>query len=71
MILPLDPMPPEQPATSDSGSEDELNIKDNDHLEQGEEVVGEGLEYVFTAQSDDYLTMEQAMECAFHGVVGG
>jgi hypothetical protein len=65
MPLPKANALPEPPVTLDSGSEDELNLRDNNHLEQGESAIEHGLQYVFTAQCNDYLIFGQAAEVAF------
>ena len=60
------PLPPLSPV-NESGSEDELLLKDSNddgELEYADSVEA-GLQYLFSCQEFDYLTLDQAMEYAF------
>jgi hypothetical protein len=61
----LVPPNPEPPYESDSDSQDELNLRDDGHIDQGEHVIEQGLHHVYNAQYVDHITYEQALECAF------
>jgi hypothetical protein len=69
LILPssVPPAPdPPQSVKSESHSDDELLLRDNDRgQELAENVLGSGLEYVFCTQHNDYLTFDEAAEYAF------
>jgi len=56
---------PEPSSSIDPESEDELLLTDSHGAqESAERAIGSGLEYVFCAQRDDYLTFDEAAEYA-------
>jgi hypothetical protein len=53
------------PSPLPESSSDELNPRDDNELEVNS-VVEQGLQYVFTSTIDDYLTLDEGLEYAFH-----